>query len=177
MKLSMRLAKLEHLTCSLLEPEMADDLSKARAEHKRYVLHTIKLRDGLSKNVTIEEFEREVQLRLSEAGFSKARDDYELRSLSLKLHDMTVRLEAEEAEALVDTTPPSSWLLAMLLPTTVSDDFITNMEELYATNWLPRYGARKARLIWISQSIQMISKTWMSPVIGLIETVKKLAIG
>lgn len=95
--------------------------------------------------------------------------------LSLRTHNQRSRLAS--GGLTTHEAPPSSWLLAALLPTKVSDDFIANMEELYSSNWLPKYGRRKARFIWVCQSARMIVRASLSPVLDLVERVKKITTG
>lgn len=48
-------------------------------------------------------------------------------------------------------TPPSPFILSWLMPASKSEDAIACMEAIYEKNWLPRYGTRRAKLIWYTQ--------------------------
>lgn len=75
----------------------------------------------------------------------------------------------------IPESPPSSFLLALLLPVTKSGDIIANMEELYHETWVPKYGLRKAKWIWRLQSLQFIAWRWAWPITfiwGAIKAIK-----
>lgn len=72
--------------------------------------------------------------------------------------------------------PPSSAFLSALLPTEISEDVIANLNELYFEVWQPRHGARVARRIWICQGLSIVVKRWLSPIVSLIERVRKITL-
>lgn len=65
--------------------------------------------------------------------------------------------------------PPSAYWLEVLTPSALAQDFLVNMEELFLETWVPRYGVRRARLLWLSQCLQMVVGHWGTLAIELYE--------
>ncbi len=55
---------------------------------------------------------------------------------------------------------PSAYWLELLTPSSLAQDFLANLEELYVEKWVSRYGPRRARLLWLSQCMQFAFGYW-----------------
>lgn len=143
---------------------MDDEHSHAREEHKKI----IEERKRLSQALISANFDIVLRHSIEKA----LQERVEIINSSVANQFSGSKFDVSKVDG--NASPPSPWILAALLPTKVSDDFIVNMEELYLTNWLPKYGRRKARFIWACQSIGMICNSWLSPLLGLVEKVKKI---
>ncbi|KQV27852.1 hypothetical protein ASC97_05670 [Rhizobium sp. Root1203] len=73
--------------------------------------------------------------------------------------------------------PPSLFWVELLTPASAGPDFVLNLEEVYFDRWLPKYGARRARLIVISQGIQFVGRQWIGPLVKLFDRLKSFALG
>lgn len=67
------------------------------------------------------------------------------------------------------TAPPSAYWLELLTPSALAQDFLANMEELFFEVWVPRYGLRRARILWVSQCLQMVVGHWGTIALSLHE--------
>jgi hypothetical protein len=65
--------------------------------------------------------------------------------------------------------PPSSYWLELLTPAALAQDFLANMEVLFAEKWVPLYGIRRAKLLWFSQCLQMVVGHWSTVALCLYE--------
>lgn len=145
---------------------------------KKYTVHQNKLRMINARNI-----ERTLQLKLNLGEpVNSINDDEKLpEHLEDALHRYEVKwfatAETEESPQRVDAKPPSDFVVTLLTPHAVSEDFIANMEILYEEIWIPNYGLRRARMIWISQSIQLVAGYWIGKVLGLIEKLKPFILG
>lgn len=74
-------------------------------------------------------------------------------------------------------SPPSLHWVELLTSAEAGPDFVQNMEELYYDRWLPKYGAKKARAIVISQGVQFIGRQWISPILKLFDRLKAFSVG
>jgi RIO-like serine/threonine protein kinase len=73
--------------------------------------------------------------------------------------------------------PPSSAFLSALLPLSVGEDVIENLNEVFKKAWLPRHGARTARRIWRTNATLIVVRFWLSPLILLLDRIKQLKTG
>lgn len=76
-----------------------------------------------------------------------------------------------------EISPPSSFWLSAMLPADVSEEVIANMEELHQESWLPRYGRRRANMIWHLQVVQFVLWRWTWPVVSLLGALKLIKLG
>jgi hypothetical protein len=74
-------------------------------------------------------------------------------------------------------TTPSSATLSALLPYSISEDVIANLNEMFRETWVLRHGARTARRIWRTQAALIIAQYWLSPLFSLLDRIKHLKIG
>jgi hypothetical protein len=74
-------------------------------------------------------------------------------------------------------TPPSSAILSTLLPFSMSEDVIENLNELFEESWLPRHGLRTARRIWKVQGSLIVVRYWLSPLLSLLDRIRQLRTG
>jgi hypothetical protein len=72
---------------------------------------------------------------------------------------------------------PSSAILSALLPFSMSEDVIENLNELFEESWLPRHGLRTARRIWRVQASLIVARHWLSPLLSLLDRIKQLKTG
>jgi hypothetical protein len=86
-------------------------------------------------------------------------------------------LLASKAFSHKDAAPPSSAFLSALLPTSMSEDVIENLNELFDQKWLPRHGSRTARRIWRTQATQIVLKHWLGPITAILDRIERLRTG
>jgi hypothetical protein len=60
-----------------------------------------------------------------------------------------------------ERTGPKGLLLDMLIPSARSEDMLLTLSEAFERRWLPKYGIRKARLIFFVQSTGAIIGYWI----------------
>lgn len=126
----------------------------------------------------------EIQRLLKSEGFvreqTKRRIDYVNEaafSLVLIIHKLSRTLLARKALSSKDALPPSSALLSALLPTSMSEDVIENLNELFHEKWLARHGSRIARRIWRAQAAHIVLKYWLGPITALLDRIGRLKTG
>lgn len=72
--------------------------------------------------------------------------------------------------------PPQAFLLEILVPTSITSDFLANLTEIYVTRWLPNYGARRANWLWHRQCIGLVFCHWFDVGVTAVERVRKAII-
>lgn len=104
--------------------------------------------------------------------------------LTLKPPKRRLQIYLDDVVWLVDkairndkASPPSSALLSALLPSSISEDVIENLNEIFHVKWVARHGARTARRIWRVQAVLIIVQHWLSPIGALLDRIKQLKIG
>ncbi|MGT2445915.1 hypothetical protein ACU4I5_26985 (plasmid) [Ensifer adhaerens] len=70
--------------------------------------------------------------------------------------------------------PPSAFCLELLVPMELTEDFIANMSEIYQSQWLPRYGEKRAKLLWRRQCLGLITRHWFDVLVGAAERLRKV---
>lgn len=70
--------------------------------------------------------------------------------------------------------PPSAFCLELLGPMELTEDFIANMSEIYRSQWLPRYGEKRAKLLWRRQCLGLIARHWFDVFVGAAERIRKV---
>lgn len=83
-----------------------------------------------------------------------------------------IRFVMNQKQSQAHAAVPSSFWLAALLPASKSGDIIANMEEMYESTWLPKYGRFKAGWIWRLQTMQFILLRWATPVLVILGLIK-----
>ncbi|OLP44616.1 hypothetical protein [Rhizobium oryziradicis] len=68
----------------------------------------------------------------------------------------------------------SEFLVDLALPTSKAGDFIDNLEKLFSENWVPKYGIRRARLIWHRQCFGLVVRYWFDLLLSTVERLKKI---
>ncbi|HWX32257.1 MAG TPA: hypothetical protein VNZ53_33100 [Steroidobacteraceae bacterium] len=57
--------------------------------------------------------------------------------------------------------PPKGFLIDLLVPADRAEDMLSGLQTAYEERWVPKYGARRARRIFMTQSIGSILGFWI----------------
>jgi hypothetical protein len=82
-----------------------------------------------------------------------------------------------ETRRVEQSPPPSSAILSAVLPTSISEDVIANLSEVFQVTWLRRHGERTARQIWKVQAALIVLRYWLSPILSVLDRIKPLKTG
>lgn len=77
---------------------------------------------------------------------------------------------------LLESKPPSGWsayCVDLICPPSKSQDFISNLTEIYNSTWVPRHGERKARIIWHRQCVGLVVQHIFELITSTAQSVKK----
>lgn len=83
----------------------------------------------------------------------------------------------EEPVIIVDEpvkAPPSAFFLELLAPMELTQDFLANMREIHADQWVPRYGEKRAKLLWHRQCLGLIVRHWFEVFIGAAQRLRQV---
>lgn len=70
---------------------------------------------------------------------------------------------------------PKGLIIDLLVPPERADDMLANLERAYDERWLPKYGARKARCIFLLQATGAVAGFWIDWVRQRLDLIKLFA--
>lgn len=71
------------------------------------------------------------------------------------------------------TTSPSGFWFEMLMPVIMSTDFLANTEEVFIEKWVPKYGIRRAKILWHTQCGRMVVQHWFDKAMETATAIRK----
>jgi hypothetical protein len=76
--------------------------------------------------------------------------------------DRYFRVTTEKFEREVKESPPAGLLIDMLVPAERAEDMLLALGNAFQKRWLPKYGPRGARLIFLLQSTGTVVGYWIN---------------
>ncbi|KJC55483.1 hypothetical protein UB31_00445 [Bradyrhizobium sp. LTSP849] len=70
---------------------------------------------------------------------------------------------------------PKGLIIDLLVPPERADDMLANLQRAYDERWLPKYGARKARRIFLLQATGAVAGFWIDWVRQRLDLIKLFA--
>jgi hypothetical protein len=76
-----------------------------------------------------------------------------------------------------DVEPPKGFLIDLLVPTDRAEDMLLGLEEAFEERWLPKYGTRCARRMFMTHSIGSVIGFWINWLMKHLRLLKFFASG
>lgn len=94
-----------------------------------------------------------------------------LKQLTIKA-DLGVDVRIETWSSSV--CPPSAFPLELCVPMALTKDFVANLTEIYEDSWVPKYGQKRANLLWHRQCLGLIARHWFDVFVSAAERLRKV---